>query len=68
MQRFPTKRRDCVPRIRSLHPEQFTDDQFVSCSPLARLLALGVRNQSDDNGIFEWNPVKLKMRGPCRFG
>jgi hypothetical protein len=57
-----------VPRIRSLHPEQFTDDQFVSCSPLARLLALGVRNQSDDNGIFEWNPVKLKMRGPCRFG
>jgi hypothetical protein len=49
-------------RIRSLHPEQFTDDDFVTCSPLARLLSLGVRNQADDNGIFEWNAVKLKMR------
>lgn len=49
-------------RIRSCHPEQWTDDDFVICSPLARLLALGVRNQADDNSIFEWNPVKLKMR------
>lgn len=49
-------------RIRSIHPEQWTDDDFVTCSALARLLALGLRNQSDDNGIFERNPVKLKMR------
>ncbi len=49
-------------RIRSTHPEQWTDDQFVVCSPLARLLALGIRNEADDNGVFEWNPVKLKMR------
>lgn len=49
-------------RIRSVHPGQWTDDKFVTCSPLARLLALGLRNESDDNGIFEWNPVKLKMR------
>lgn len=49
-------------RIRSVHPEQWTDDQFVTCSPHARLLALGIRNEADDNGIFEWNPVKLKMR------
>lgn len=45
-----------------MHPGQWTDDMFVTCSPLARLLALGLRNESDDNGIFEWNPVKLKMR------
>lgn len=45
-----------------MHPGQWTDDQFVMCSPLARLLALGLRNESDDNGVFEWNPVKLKMR------
>lgn len=45
-----------------MHPGQWTDDKFVTCSPLARLLALGLRNESDDNGIFEWNPVKLKMR------
>lgn len=49
-------------RIRSVHPEQWTDDQFVTCSPLARLLALGLRNEADDNGVFEWNTVKLKMR------
>lgn len=49
-------------RIRSLHPGQWTDDDFVSCSAFARLLALGLRNEADDNGIFEWNPTKLKMR------
>ena len=49
-------------RIRSIHAEQWTDDAFVTCSPLARLLAIGIRNQADDNGIFEWNPIKLKMR------
>lgn len=48
-------------RIRSLHPAQWTDDQFVQMSPLARLLAIAVRNHTDDNGIFEWNPAKLKM-------
>lgn len=49
-------------RIRSLHPEQWTDDAFVTCSSLARLLALGLRNFSDDNGVFRWNPVRLKMQ------
>lgn len=49
-------------RIRSCHPQQWTDDDFVTCSPLARLLALGLRNEADDNSIFEWNPTKLKMR------
>lgn len=49
-------------RIRSIHPEQWTDPEFVSCSPLARILAIGLRNEADDSGIFEWNPIKLKMR------
>lgn len=49
-------------RIRSQHPGQWTDPEFVSCSPFARLFALGLRNEADDNGIVEWNPVKLKMR------
>ena len=49
-------------RIRSLHPEQWSDEQFVSCSPLARLLAIGLRNEADDNGIFEWNLFRLKVR------
>lgn len=49
-------------RIRSIHTEQWTDDGFIECSPLARLLAIGVRNYADDNGVFEWNPKKLKIR------
>ena len=50
-----------MPRIRSVHPGQWTDDEFVQMSPWAQLLAIAVRNFTDDNGIFEWNPVKLKM-------
>ena len=49
-------------RIRSVHPEQWSDEQFVSCTPLARLLAIGIRNEADDNGIFEWNLFRLKVR------
>ena len=48
-------------RIRSTHPEQWVDERFVTCSPLARLLAIAVRNFADDNGIFSWNPIKMKM-------
>lgn len=49
-------------RIRSLHPGQWTDEAFVSCSPEARLLALGLRNEADDQGVFEWKPLQIKMR------
>jgi hypothetical protein len=49
-------------RIRSLHPGQWTDEAFVSCAFAARLLALGLRNEADDNGIFEWKPKVLRMR------
>lgn len=49
-------------RIRSLHPTQWTDDEFVTSSPLGRLLCLGLRNEADDQGVFPWKPVTLKMR------
>jgi hypothetical protein len=49
-------------RIRSIHPTQWTDEEFVSCSAHARLLAIGLRNEADDNGVFEWKPITLKMR------
>ena len=49
-------------RIRSIHPGQWTDDKFLSCSPLCRLLVLALRNESDDNGIFKWNLVEIKIR------
>lgn len=49
-------------RIRSIHPGLFTDEAFVSCPPLARLLLLGIWTDADDYGLFEWKPVPLKMK------
>lgn len=53
-------------RIRSVHPDQPLDEDFVQCSAWGRLLAIFLRNHADDNGIFEWKPVQLKMKiFPC---
>lgn len=49
-------------RIRSVHPGLWTDERFASVSPLARLLFIGIWNECDDMGSFEWSPLKLKMR------
>lgn len=49
-------------RIRSIHPGFWTDERVVSVSPLARLLFMGIWNECDDQGSFEWSPLKLKMR------
>lgn len=49
-------------RIRSIHPGQWTDEEFVALSFPARLLAIGLRNEADDNGVFEWKPIGIKMR------
>jgi hypothetical protein len=49
-------------RIRSIHPEQWTDEAFVELSMQGRLLAIALRNFSDDKGIFEWKPKTLKMK------
>src|SRR5260370_21001065 len=37
-----------------------TSGDFLECSPLARLLALAVRNVADDHGVFRWKPTSLK--------
>lgn len=49
-------------RIRSVHPGQWTDEAFVSVSPLARLVAIGLRNEADDGGVFAWRPLQIRMR------
>ncbi len=49
-------------RIRSVHPGLWTDERFASASPLARLLFIGIWTECDDQGSFEWSPIKLKMR------
>jgi hypothetical protein len=51
-----------VSRIRSVHPGLHTDERFVSVQPFARLLFIGLWNECDDQGLFEWSPLKLKMR------
>src|SRR4051812_4834187 len=49
-------------RIRSVHPGIFTDEAWVSCSQAARLLVIGLWTECDDQGVFEWKPLQLKMR------
>lgn len=48
-------------RIRSVHPELFTDEGFCSLSPLARLLNIGIWTLCDDHGVFEWKPFGMKI-------
>lgn len=49
-------------RIRSVHPGLWTDEDFVQLSPFARLMCIGLWNEADDYGVFEWKPLRLKMR------
>jgi hypothetical protein len=49
-------------RIRSLHPGQASDEDFVAMSVQARLFCLLLRCHADDQGIFEWKPKTLKMK------
>lgn len=49
-------------RIRSIHPGLWTDEAFVTLSPMARLLLIGMWNECDDQGVFVWSPLQMKMR------
>jgi len=49
-------------RIRSIHPGLFSDPEFAALSSDAQVFYLGLLTEADDNGIFEWNANKLKIR------
>ena len=49
-------------RIRSIHPGFFTDEAMVTLSPQAQVFLFGIWTQCDDQGVFEWKPITLKMR------
>ncbi len=51
-----------MPRIRSIHPGLFTDESFVSVSDAAQIFYVGLLTEADDQGVFEWKPLTLKMR------
>lgn len=49
-------------RIRSIHPGLFTDPEFADLSDAAQIFYLGLLTEADDNGVFDWNPSKLRIR------
>jgi hypothetical protein len=49
-------------RIRSIHPGIFSDEAWAVVSIAARWFAQGIATEADDNGVFEWKPLQLKMR------
>lgn len=51
-----------VGRIRSIHPGIFTDEAHASVTLSANWLFVGLLVEADDNGIFEWKPITLKMK------
>jgi hypothetical protein len=50
-----------VARIRTVKPEYFTSTQVAECSPLARLLFIGMWCFCDDGGVHPADPMRLKM-------
>lgn len=49
-----------MPRIRSIKPEHWGDRELPNISLQAQLLWIGMWNFSDDKGVIENNPVKIK--------
>ena len=49
-------------RIRSVHPGLATDEAIVTASIPARYFFVLLLTECDDQGIFEWKPITLKMR------
>jgi hypothetical protein len=49
-------------RIRSIHPALFTDEAFAGLSMASRVLLLGLWTEADDQGVFDWKPITIKMR------
>lgn len=49
-------------RIRSIKPEFWSSEQVMECSPIARLLFLGMLNFADDHGRIPFAPKTLKAQ------
>lgn len=47
-------------RIRTTKPEFWTSEQVMSCSPMARLLFIGLWNFCDDHGVHTASCKRLK--------
>lgn len=49
-----------MPRNRMIKSEFWTSEQVISCSPMARLIFIGLWNFADDNGVHPASFVKIK--------
>jgi len=51
-----------MPRIRSIKPEFWTNEQVVRCSRDARLLFVGLWNFADDQGVIPASPRQIGLQ------
>jgi hypothetical protein len=49
-------------RIRSIKPDFWTSEQVMECSPIARLMFIGMWNFADDHGRMPASPKTLKAQ------
>lgn len=49
-------------RIRSIKPEFWTNEKIIECSPITRLLFIGMWNFADDTGRLQFSPKTLKAQ------
>ncbi|MDH2310357.1 hypothetical protein [Methylobacterium brachiatum] len=49
-------------RIRTIKPEFWTSEQVMECSPMARLLFIGLWNFCDDAGRMAMSPKRIKAQ------
>lgn len=49
-------------RIRTVKPEFWTSAQVMECSPMARLLFVGMLNFADDSGRMTYSPKTIKAQ------
>ncbi len=51
-----------MPRIRNIKPQFWIDENLGKISREARLLYIGLWNLSDDTGVFEWRPDRIRVQ------
>lgn len=51
-----------MPRIRTIKPQFWLDEDLGSICRDARLLYIGLWNLADDTGVFEYRPARIKVQ------
>ena len=51
-----------MPRIRTIKPQFWLDENLGAISRDVRLLYIGLWNLSDDTGVFRWRPLQIKAQ------